>query len=63
MKESKFTESQIVAILRECDAWVPLANRTRKHGICRAELLRLADDVTSCRALRLALQVRRSMRV
>lgn len=33
MRKSKFTQSQIVAILKEGDAGVPLAEVCRKHGI------------------------------
>ena len=33
MKQSKFSESQIVAILREGDAGVSVAEILRKHGI------------------------------
>ena len=33
MKKSRFTESQIVAILKEGEAGVPVAQLTRKHGI------------------------------
>lgn len=36
MKKSKFTESQIVAILREGEAGVPVADICRKHGISAA---------------------------
>jgi putative transposase len=36
MKQSKFSESQIVAILREGDAGVPVAEILRKHGISSA---------------------------
>lgn len=36
MKKSKFTESQIVAILREGEAGVPVADLCRKHGISAA---------------------------
>jgi putative transposase len=35
MRKSKFSEAQIVAILREGDAGVPLAEILRKHGISR----------------------------
>ncbi len=33
MKKSKFTESQIVAILKETDAGMKVAEVCRKHGI------------------------------
>jgi len=33
MKKSKFSESQIVAILKEGEAGVPVAEIVRKHGI------------------------------
>ena len=36
MRTSKFSESQIVAILREAEAGVPVAEVIRKHGIGRA---------------------------
>jgi putative transposase len=36
MKKSKFSESQIVAILKEGDAGVPVAQILRKHGISQA---------------------------
>jgi len=36
MKKSRFTESQIVEILKEGDAGVPIADLARKHGISRA---------------------------
>ncbi len=36
MKKSKFTESQIVAILAEEEAGMPVAEVCRKHGISNA---------------------------
>jgi len=36
MKKSKFTESQIVAILREGEAGLPVAQLMRKYGISQA---------------------------
>ena len=35
MKKSKFSEAQIVAILREGEAGMPIAEVLRKHGISR----------------------------
>ncbi len=43
MKKTRFTEAQIVAILRELDAGVPVAELARKHGI-HANTIRLWRD-------------------
>ena len=36
MKKSRFSESQIVAILKEGEAGVPIAEIVRQHGISRS---------------------------
>jgi putative transposase len=36
MRKSRFTKSQIVEILKEGEAGIPLAEVVRKHGISRA---------------------------
>jgi putative transposase len=38
MKRSRFTEEQIIGILKEHEAGVPVANLCRKHGVSNASL-------------------------
>ena len=36
MKRNRFTESQIVAVLKEGEAGMPVAELCRKHGVSNA---------------------------
>jgi putative transposase len=38
MKRSSFTEEQIIAILKEQEAGVPVADLCRKHGVSNASI-------------------------
>lgn len=38
MKRSRFTEEQIIAILKEHEAGVPVAELCRKHGVSNASV-------------------------
>ena len=57
MKKSRFTDSQIVAVLKEGDAGVPVKHLFRKHGVSEATFYnwrsRLGGlDVSETRRLR-----------
>jgi len=43
MRKSKFTESQIVAELKEGEAGMPVAEVCRKHGF--ADVLRVEEQI------------------
>ena len=43
MKKSRFTEAQIVGILKEADAGTPIAELARRHGL-HANTIRLWRD-------------------
>ena len=46
MRKSKFSESQIVGILKEAESGVPVADLLRQHGqhgISRTDILQVAE--------------------
>ena len=45
MKRSRFTEEQIIGVLQEQEAGMKTAEVCRKHGISRADVLRLEGEV------------------
>ena len=44
MKRSRFTEEQIIGILREQEAGIPVADLCRKHGLSSAALVEGCAD-------------------
>jgi putative transposase len=40
MRKSKFTESQIVEILKDAEGGVPVADLLRKHGVSKASFFK-----------------------
>ena len=57
MKRSRFTEDQIIGILKEHEAGVPVAELCRKHGVSNASLYKWKAkyggmDVSEARKLR-----------
>ena len=57
MKRSRFTEEQIIAILKEQEAGVPVADLCRKHGVSNASIYKWKAkyggmDVSEARRLR-----------
>jgi hypothetical protein len=47
MRKSKFSESQVVGILKEADAGVPVADLLRRHGVSQAlgDFLQVVEQV------------------
>ena len=38
MKKSRFTDSQIMAILKQHEAGIPIADLAREHNVCTATI-------------------------
>ena len=45
MRKSKFSETQIVGILKDAESGVPVADLLRKHGVSKADVLQVAEQV------------------
>ncbi len=52
MKRSRFTESQIVAVLKEGEAGMPVAELCRKHGISNATYCQWKSKYSGGRGVR-----------
>lgn len=47
MRKSRFTESQIVAVLKQGEAGLPVAEILREHGISKATYFQMRRSKTS----------------
>ena len=48
MKRNRFSEEQIIGILKEHEAGVPVADLCRKHGVSNASIYKLTWCDRSC---------------
>ena len=51
MKRSRFSEEQIIGILREQEAGEPTADVCRKHGVSSAHILQVEGEVRRSRGV------------
>ena len=48
MKRARFTEEQIIGVLKEHEAGAKTADLAREHGVSEATLYDVAADVAPC---------------